>query len=168
MKVPFLSISNEHDKAKLGRLRAFTQLPGVRPRDVPAPLTCGGYVSNYSTLRGRTNFYNFQRSGLATAEVSECYEAFRSGECAKLASRPHLCKWVHGELDRSSGMGSTGSVKNLAFNSRHTQLISGAAECACGLLLVFLQTGPRMGTLKKDRPRNAFGSREDGRSQGRG
>ena len=73
--------------------------------NAPDPLTRGGCISNDSTLRGhRTSFFNYQRSGLCSAEISEVYEGRHSDKCSRMkkASRSHLCKWLHGEMDRSS------------------------------------------------------------------
>ena len=66
-------------------------------------------VSNDATLKGRrTSFFNYQRSGLASSEIVECYDLLQGNQQNKMkkANRPHLRKFLHGELDRScSGVG---------------------------------------------------------------
>ena len=73
--------------------------------ELPEGLRGCACMTNEGTARGhRNNFYNFNRSGLFTSEVSEVYKTSFTDPgtpTSKMASKPQLNKWLHGEKDKS-------------------------------------------------------------------
>ena len=75
--------------------------------DVGEAMRC--QVASGTTRGHRNNFYNYRRSGLATAEITEAYKTSATDpeiSRAQLANKSMICKWVNAEDDASiTGLG---------------------------------------------------------------